>query len=60
MLLLGSLPSNLLQPYNVQRVIQERIGKQLRNEGREKERDRVGLAWDKTNKTRMTENKVKG
>lgn len=58
--LLGSLPSNLLQPYNAQRVIQARIGKQLRKQGKEKERDRIGLDWDKRNKTRMIENKVKG
>jgi len=58
--LLGSLPSNLLQPYNAQRVVQARIGKELRNLGREEERDRVGLNWDKISKRRMTENKVKG
>lgn len=58
--LLGSLPSDLLQPYNAQRVIQARLGKKLRNQGREKERERVGLDWDKRSKTRMTENKVRG
>lgn len=58
--LLGSLPSDMLQPCNAQSVIQARLGKKLRNQGREKERDRTGLDWDKRSKTRMTENKVRG
>lgn len=58
--LLGSLPSNLLQPYNAQRMTQARIGKSLRNQGRGKERNRAGLDWDKGSKTGIIENEVKG